>query len=164
MSGIGNELLAGFIYSIPAWAALAGLWFNRRQKGSANHYVIILRALCLALAGVALQGVENLTAIIVGRCLYGWALFQVTVRLEVVLFEQSSKDHYAEDFSMLHLFQNIGVLLTSFSIGSIVSHFDLQAPFFASLTGMAVTALVFLALFHLSIRQSTISVKEPQSA
>jgi len=86
-------------------------------------------------------------AVVLGRILYGWALFQGTVRFEVLVFELSSRHHYAMDFSRIHIFQNVGVLLASFAVGSLVSGFGLQAPFPAALAGFAVTLLVFIVIF-----------------
>lgn len=167
VSNLSNELIAGAVYSIPGWIALFGLWINHRQKGQRNNYTIILNAFFLGLLGVFIQGIESPAAVVIGRCIFGWALFQITVRLEVVMFELSHKDDYAIDFSKIHLFQNIGVLLASFSVGSIVSQFDLQMPFWASFLGLTTTAIVFFAVFRSQISVTklpgTKAKEEPQA-
>ncbi|MCG8672518.1 MAG: MFS transporter [Pseudomonadales bacterium] len=164
VSSSSNELLAGLIYSIPGWIALIGLWFNHRQKSEKNNYSLIFNSLALALIGVMIQGIENTAAIIIGRCIFGWALFQVTVRLEVVMFELSHKDDYAVDFSKIHIFQNIGVLLASFCVGSIVSQFSLQMPFWISFNGFVITAIVFVLFFRQAIWPGKRFEKGAQSA
>ncbi len=146
-SGSHSELLAGMVYAIPAWVALAGLWLNRRATRGRSSYATLLRSLIMAMLGAAVQGIGQPIAIMAGRILYGWALFQGTVHLEVLVFELSNRHHYAMDFSRIHIFQNVGVLLASFAAGSIVSGFGLQMPFLAALGGFAVTLLVFVVMF-----------------
>ena len=164
VSEVNNIVIAALIYSIPGWVAIIGLWFNHRRQGNCNHYRVILSSLCLAVIGVLLQGVEHTIAIIVGRCIFGWALFQITVRLEVVMFEFSHKDDYGVDFSKIYLFQNIGILIASISVGSLVSNTNSQAPFIVSFIGFLVTAVVFTAFFKKTIFLSHSSIKEVQSA
>lgn len=170
VSSLGNELIAGAVYSIPGWIALIGLWFNHRQQGEVNNYRIILNAFGLALIGVFVQSINEPLTVVLGRCVFGWAMFQITVRLEVVMFELSHKDDYAIDFSKIHLFQNIGVLLASFSVGSLVSRFSLQMPFWVSLAGFVCTSIVFLYFFRGQVRHQQQQTagdainKEPQSA
>ena len=147
VSGNDSELLAGVVYAIPAWVALAALWFNRRGGKERSSYAALLQALIVAMFGAAVQGIGHPLAVVLGRILYGWALFQGTVRLEVLVFELSSRRHYAMDFSRIHIYQNVGVLLASFAVGSLVSAFDLQMPFMAALAGFAVTLLVFIMMF-----------------
>lgn len=142
-----SELLAGVVYAIPAWVALVGLWLNRRRTQQRSSYVAVFQSLIIAIVGAAMQGIPHPVAIVLGRVIFGWALFQGTVRLEVLVFELSSRHHYAMDFSRIHIFQNVGVLLASFAVGSVVSTFGLQMPFMAALAGFAFTLVVFLALF-----------------
>ncbi|MDY6812904.1 MAG: MFS transporter [Pseudomonadota bacterium] len=142
-----SELFAGLVYSIPAWVALAGLWLNGRRSGPASSYTVVLWALVFAMVGAAVQGVAHPLTVVLGRIVFGWALFQGTVRLEVLVFELSEREHYAMDFSKIHIFQNVGVLLASFAVGSIVAAFGLQMPFLVALAGFALTTVVFIALF-----------------
>ena len=107
----------------------------------------MFQSLIVAMVGAAMQGIPHPVAIVLGRIVFGWGLFQGTVRLEVLVFELSSRYHYAMDFSRIHIFQNVGVLLASFSVGSVVSTFGLQMPFMAAVAGFAFTLFVFVALF-----------------
>lgn len=158
-----SAVSAAFVYSIPAWVALLGLWFNHRRHGEVNHYKVILTSLCCAVIGVGLQSIEQAIPIIVGRCLFGWALFQITVRLEVVMFEFTHKDNYGVDFSRIYIFQNIGVLTASFGVGSFVSWGALQMPFWVSLGGFLTTIAVFFALFFSKITNFIPVSKEVES-
>ena len=142
-----GELLAGIVYSIPAWVALVGLWINAHRNAPANNYFTVLRALILAMIGAAVQGTGHPLAVVLGRIVFGWALFQGTVRLEVLVFELSRRERYAMDFSKIHIFQNVGVLLASFAVGAVVSAFGLQMPFGVAMAGFAVTTIVFIILF-----------------
>lgn len=149
-AGVANndsELLAGLVYAIPAWVALAGLWLNRRRTQERSSYAAVFQSLIVAMVGAAMQGIPHPVAIVLGRIIFGWGLFQGTVRLEVLVFELSSRYHYAMDFSRIHIFQNVGVLLASFAVGSVVSAFGLQTPFMAAVAGFAFTLLAFIALF-----------------
>ncbi len=147
-AAISNDLFAGFVYSIPAWVALAGLWLNHRWPTTTSSYTAVFRSLIFALAGALLQGVAHPLAIIAGRILYGWALFQGTVRLEVLVFELSERQHYAMDFSKIHIFQNVGVLLSSFLVGSVVAGYGLQMPFAVAAGGFVITGVAFVMLFR----------------
>jgi predicted MFS family arabinose efflux permease len=147
VAGNDSELLAGLVYAIPAWVALAGLWLNRRRTQERSSYAAVFQSLIVAMIGAAMQGIPHPVSIVLGRIVFGWALFQGTVRLEVLVFELSSRQHYAMDFSRIHIFQNVGVLLASFAVGSVVSAFGQQMPFMASVAGFAFTLLVFVALF-----------------
>ncbi|MDY6942938.1 MAG: MFS transporter [Pseudomonadota bacterium] len=143
----GSELLAGVIYSIPAWVALAGLWLNSRFGRARNSFAVVFQALIFAMIGAAIQSLPHPVAIVLGRVVFGWALFQGAVRLEVLVFELSNRAHYALDFSKIHIFQNVGVLVASFAVGSVVSSYNLQMPFVVALIGFALTTVVFVVLF-----------------
>jgi predicted MFS family arabinose efflux permease len=147
VAGNDGELVAGLVYAIPAWVALVGLWLNSRRKQERSSYAALFQSLIVAMVGAAMQGIPHPVTIVLGRIVFGWALFQGTVRLEVLVFELSSRYHYAMDFSRIHIFQNVGVLLASFAVGSVVSAFGLQMPFMAAIAGFAFTLVVFVALF-----------------
>jgi len=68
------------------------------------------------------------------------------------LFEQSHPDSYAMDYSKIHFFQNLGVLLSSLSVGLIVDNTSLQMPFLIALGGFVITLICYYGLFHHSIR------------
>jgi predicted MFS family arabinose efflux permease len=127
--------------------ALVGLWLNSRQTQERSSYAAVFQSLIVAMVGAAMQAIPHPVAIVLGRIIFGWALFQGTVRLEVLVFELSSRQHYAMDFSRIHIFQNVGVLLASFAVGSVVSAFGLQMPFMTAIAGFAFTLLAFVALF-----------------
>ena len=61
--------------------------------------------------------------------------------------ELSRREHYAMDFSKIHIFQNVGVLLASFAVGMVVASFGLQMPFGVAVAGFVVTTVVFIVLF-----------------
>lgn len=142
-----NAVISGFVYSIPAWFALFALWVNHRRKDSGDGSKSIIYALLIGAVGLALHAVESTGAIIIGRCLFGWAIFQAAVRLEVLIFRLSPKQDYASDFSIVHLFQNIGVLMSSFAVGWIVTVSNLSMPFIISALGFLAALVTYLLLF-----------------
>ncbi|AQQ66368.1 hypothetical protein Mag101_00915 [Microbulbifer agarilyticus] len=156
-----NTLFAGLVYSIPAWVALAGIWLNRRFPRP-NHYQVIAYAFGWIIVGASLQGVGEPFWIILGRCVYGWGLFQITVRLEVLLFDASEKKDFARNFSRVHLCQNLGVLISSFAVGEIVARVNLSTPFLLSVASFFITAVVFYRFFAVDIRRDQ-SVKVNQT-
>jgi MFS transporter, DHA1 family, multidrug resistance protein len=89
-----------------------------------------------------LQGVEAPLWIIAGRVIFGWALFQIVVRLDVTMFSLSTPASYAADYSVVNFFQNVGVLLASFAAGAIVHDTGLRAPFFVASGGLLLTSMV----------------------
>ena len=102
----------------------------------------------LGTLGLLIQGAEQAWLVILGRCIYGWAMFQTTVRLEVMLFEVSTPDRYATDFSKMHFMQNLGVIAASFSVGSIVANASYSWTFYIASLGFIST----LAIFYFSFR------------
>jgi DHA1 family multidrug resistance protein-like MFS transporter len=141
-----SETLAGFVFAIPGIVAIAALWINRRGalrgKRAFDHLV---PNLLLAATGLLLQTSDSAFWIIAGRCLLGWALFQITVRLDVMLFRLSSPDAFAADHSLAYFFQNLGVLIASFAAGLIVEHQGLEAPFLFAAAGVVATTLLVVA-------------------
>ena len=162
-SGLGSETIAALVYSIPGWVALFGLWYNQRQKGPINHYRTMFNSFFLALIGVFMQANEQLIVIVLGRCVFAWALFQITVRLEVVLFENSQQRDFGLDFSKLHLAQNIGILIASFSVGYLVSFLNVKTTFWLSMAGFSLTLVAYVVLFRSHIWSSDSKLKEIQS-
>jgi DHA1 family multidrug resistance protein-like MFS transporter len=152
-----NEILSSLIYSITAWAALVGLWYNhRQQKKSAqtSHKKIIILSLFLCIIGLFLQGVEHTGSIIIGRCLFGWGMFQTTVHLQTLLFSLSQPAHYNRDYSNIHFFQNIGLLLSAFAVGTLVEYTSIHTSFTFAVVGFALTVSLFYLLFIFNTRQS----------
>lgn len=159
ISGIDNEILAAWIYAIPAWAALASLWYQHKKGQSDNHLQVMLAAFVIAAVGLVLQGSSEVFVVVMGRVLFGLALFQATVRLDVLLFSLSRPEDYSRDFAKVHIFQNIGVIGASFAVGPLVDAEGLAAPFALAAAGFALTAMVFYLVF-VSRAQQVRSVTE----
>ncbi|HKT95099.1 MAG TPA: MFS transporter [Paraburkholderia sp.] len=143
VTGSSSELASGLVFAIPGMVALAALRINKRiaarGKPLPNH---MTANLLLCTAGMLLQGVEAPLAIIAGRVMFGWALFQIVVKLDVTMFALSTPASYAADYSVINFFQNLGVLLASFAAGAIVDTTGLRAPFFIASAGLLLTALL----------------------
>lgn len=154
LSGYTDKLISGTIYAIPGFVALLALWINSKRKQK-NGYQGILGALFLGIIGLLLQGIPVGAIVITGRIIYGWAIFQGVVRFDVLLFAYSTPENYATDYSKVHFFQNLGVLLASFSVGILVDHHGLQIPFTVSLIGFLVTLGIYYVLFRTVFIQKT---------
>jgi predicted MFS family arabinose efflux permease len=145
-----GELVPGLVFAIPGMVALVALRLNKRLaalgKRVPDH---MLANLLLCTAGMLLQGVEAPLWIIVGRVMFGWALFQIVVKLDVTMFALSAPASYAADYSVINFFQNLGVLLASFAAGAIVDEAGLRAPFFVASAGLVFTALASVWLLAL---------------
>jgi len=143
ISGMHNQMLTGLVFAIPGVVALIALIVNKRAtrdgRGPLDH---TLGNLLLGTAGLLLQAAPSATLILIGRCLYGWSLFQVIVKLEVTLFKVSTPDAYAKDFSIANFFQNLGVLLSSFGAGVIVSRLGIEVTFVLAAAGMLLTLVL----------------------
>ncbi|MCG7600579.1 MFS transporter [Halomonas sp. McH1-25] len=160
VSGLVNASMSALVFAIPGAVALLALVWNahaRRQGGRPGERLATL--LIMGTAGLLLQASPLAPVLLVGRVLFGWALFQVTVRLEVLIFETGTPDSYASDYSKAHIFQNLGVLGASFATGSTVSTFGLASPFLMAALGFVATALLFPLLLQpvLKPRQADIS-------
>ncbi|WP_022945055.1 MFS transporter [Pseudoalteromonas ruthenica] len=148
LSGFNNDILAGFVFAIPAWVALACLYRNhRRPRSQAHHGKDIAWAMLLASIGLLLHGAQAWPVMIFGRVLLGIGLFVVTVRLEVVLFALSEPRFYGSDFAKVHFMQNIGLISASFLVGSLVSDGNYTLPFFVASAAFMLTLMVFYGLY-----------------
>ncbi|MCL1125415.1 MFS transporter [Shewanella surugensis] len=147
VSQINNDLFAGIVYSIPGWIALFVLYYNHVNGQSNQHIKVCCLSLIAGSIGLALQGVELSWLVIFGRIVFGIALFQVTVRLEVMLFEMSTPDKYASDFSKVYFMQNMGLIFSSFISGILVLNDQLTLPFYVSSLGFLLTLIVLISLF-----------------
>ncbi|MCX7206831.1 MAG: MFS transporter [Proteobacteria bacterium] len=132
--------LAAWVYAIPAAVGLAALWLNHKRSGFMDG---IYFCLLLGLAGLVLQASGQTGWVLLGRVLFGWASFQLTVRLDMLLFEISTPDSYASDYSKINLFQNIGVLLSSYSAGILVAKHGLSMPFWLAAGGFALLIMLW---------------------
>lgn len=141
VTGSSSELASGLVFAIPGMVALAALRINKRIAARGMRLPNHMAAnLLLCTAGMLLQGVEAPLAIVAGRILFGWALFQIVVKLDVTMFALSTPASYAADYSVINFFQNLGVLLASFAAGAIVDTTGLRAPFFIASAGLVLTA------------------------
>ncbi|WP_245907046.1 MFS transporter [Reichenbachiella versicolor] len=158
VSNMESTLLTGVIYAIPAIVALVTLWYNSRNTSRWSFNRKISIALLVGIPGLFLQGMQNEYLIIIGRILYGWAIFQSAVQFDVLLFESSSPESYATDYSKVHFMQSLGVLIASTVSGLIVSDFGLQIPFPVSLIGFTLTLILFVMFILKSEKPVTDSV------
>ncbi|CAA0155885.1 Transporter, major facilitator family. Probable siderophore exporter [Tenacibaculum maritimum] len=140
-----SKLVSGIIYAIPGFVALIALWVNNRKK--TVGYQGIINALFIGLIGLSLQGIPYDITVILGRIIYGWAIFQGVVKFDILLFELSTPEAYSVDYSKIHFFQNFGVLLASLNVGIIVDVFGLQMPFIIGLLGFLITILLYFFVF-----------------
>lgn len=146
-----SKLVSGTMYAIPGFVALFGLFVNQKREMK-NLYQGILSALVLGIAGLWLQASQVDIVLILGRIIYGWAIFQGMVRFDVLLFEQSHPEAYAIDYSKIHFFQNLGVLLASLSVGIIVDIEGLRMPFLIAIGGFVVILCIYYLLFNRQIK------------
>ncbi|MCR9067167.1 MAG: hypothetical protein NXI00_24590, partial [Cytophagales bacterium] len=144
---LASELMSSFIYAIPAWIALFGLWINHKQKNDVNHYRSIMQSLFIGVIGLWVQAQPDSMAIILGRIIFAWALFQVSVRLEILLFEKSSPERYGQDFSKVHFMQNLGIIASSFTVGHVVNTQGFSWTFYLAMSGLMITLLLFYVCF-----------------
>lgn len=142
VTGIHQQALTGLIFAIPGVVALVALVVKHMVSHPSRYLDHTLFNLCIGAVGLALQAVPSAWAIILGRTLYGWAMYQVIVKLEVTLFKVSTPEAYARDFAITNFFQNLGVLLSSFAAGYIVAWIGIPMTFLIAAFGMLLTALI----------------------
>ncbi|TCI90380.1 MFS transporter [uncultured Tenacibaculum sp.] len=145
-SAYKTKLVSGTIYAIPGFVALITLWINNKRKKEEGANGII-NALCIGLIGLFLQGIPSDAFVIIGRIVYGWAIFQGVVKFDVLLFQLSKPESYAWDYSKIHFFQNLGVLLASLSVGIVVEDYGLRIPFAIALLGFITTLTLYFFVF-----------------
>lgn len=146
MAASDRPLIAGAVFALPGIAAVFALWRNTRRGGALGSGLGV--AIALGALGLMLQTTGHPVAIIAGRLGFGWALFQVLVHLDVVLFHASSPDSYAVDFSKANLFQSLGVLLASYASGGLAAACGPRVPFIVACAGLVAGGLLYLALFR----------------
>lgn len=143
VSGNPSELFSGAAFAIPGMVAVLALawqaYLQQRSRKLPDHTIANL---VLGAIGLLLHAAPEPMLIALGRVLYGWALFQIIVKLEVNLFRLSTPQRYAQDYSITNFFQNLGVLLSSFAAGAIVSRYGLVVPFVLAAAGFILTALL----------------------
>ncbi len=149
------KLIAGTIYAIPGFVALLALWYNTKWAKTDRTPSSVGMILLLTIIGIALQGIPEAIIIIIGRVLYGWAVFQAVVKFDVFLFEESTPASYSLDYSKVHFFQNLGVLLASFSVGMLVEYGGFQIPFVVSFIGVLITLAMYYWLYRVAEKNTT---------
>jgi predicted MFS family arabinose efflux permease len=143
VSGSSEQVVSGLVFAIPGAMALLALLVNQRARAKGGHPPDhVMANLLLGAAGLMLQAVPAAWAILLGRVLFGWALFQLVVKLEVLLFRVSTPASYARDFSAFNFFQNLGVLLSSFAAGALVERYAIAVTFAVAAAVLAATALL----------------------
>ncbi|OEJ99397.1 MFS transporter [Flavivirga aquatica] len=152
-----SKLISGTMYAIPGFVALVALWINTKKKIDNTRFQGIIPALLLGIIGLSLQALPFESIIIIGRIIYGWAIFQGVVKFDVLLFELSHPESYALDYSKVHFFQNLGVLLSSLTVGLIVENKGLQIPFIVALVGFVITLVCYYLIFKIQLK-----VKSPK--
>ncbi|MEE7627720.1 MFS transporter [Methylobacter sp. Wu8] len=144
VSAWNGGIVTGLVFAIPGAIALLALCINKNMRSSKHG---IVSAALLGMFGLLLQASGQQAIVLLGRCLFGWALFQATVRLDLLLFEVSTPASYAADFSKIYFFQSLGALIASYTAGSLVAAQGLQMPFIAGALGLVLTAFLYALLF-----------------
>ena len=151
-----SELMAGFVYALPGAVAVFALWWSKRSAAKGQTRDGILAGLLLGAAATFIQGFDNQWLILLGRVLFGWALYQVTVRLDALLFELSTPENYGVDFSKINIFQCLGSMGAAYGAGLLVSHYSQHMPFWVGAVGLLVTAAVFPLLVRKSSEKTEV--------
>ena len=138
-----GQALAGLAFAIPGAVALVALVLNKRAAEAGRPLRDqVFANLLLCAAGLLVQAAPSAVAVLLGRVVFGWALFQLIVKLEVILFRHSARETYGRDFSLFNFFQNLGVLLASYAAGAIVERHGIAITFGLAAAGMALAALL----------------------
>ncbi len=144
----GNQTITGVVFAIPGMVAIVGLIINKSLlKNKFPRLDHTSANLVIGAVGLVLQASSSPLLVLIGRCLYGWSLFQVIVKLEVTLFRISQPAFYDRDFAVTNFFQNLGVLLSSFAAGYIVSWIGVPMTFALAAGGLIFTAIIDRSLF-----------------
>lgn len=130
VSAIGSEALSGLVFAVPKIVAVAALLINRFiQPGEGHVARRTLPNLLLGGLGLLMQAAPDAWTVLLGRVLFGWSLFQLVVNFDLTLFRLSTPDDFGRDYGIINFFQNAGVLLASFTAGSLVGAMGLASTF-----------------------------------
>lgn len=135
-TSIDSALTSGMVFAIPGWIAVLCVWAQRKYG---DRSYSLTQLLLIGIAGLCLQMVPHPVAIIVARCVFGFALFYLMVRLDLLMFEASTPEAFAIDFSRINFSQQLGVLLAFYGAGALVAHQGLVAPLVVGVIGFAIT-------------------------
>ncbi len=156
-----SRFVSGLVFALPALAALGALGWEKLRGESGGAYAGIVTATIVGMCALWLQASGIPYLLLAGRFLFGWALFQAMVRLDLLLFHHSHPDTYAVDFSKVNLFQGLGVLLASLSAGTLVSGFGMRVPFIVAACGFLLGVLLYVWLFRRELRAVPAAPEEP---
>ena len=154
ISDTSSIVLASVVFSIPAFMALLALCFNHWRQHTNRNPINLLVVFMLIITGVALQASPLYLVVIAGRCLFGLSLFIIIVRLDLLLYQVSTPDKYAEDFSKVSFCQSLGVLLASYCAGLLVKSSGLVIPFWVAAGVLAISACCLWLLSKQSRRHT----------
>jgi MFS transporter, DHA1 family, multidrug resistance protein len=147
-----SRFVSGLVFALPALAALGALGYEKLRGDRGGAYGGIIAATIIGMCALWLQASGISYLLLAGRFLFGWALFQAMVRLDLLLFRHSHPDTYAVDFSKVNLFQGLGVLVASLSAGTLVSTFGMRVPFIVAACGFFVGVSLYVWLFRRELR------------
>lgn len=144
-SGAGGELAAGAAFAVPKIVAVCALLIHRWLTLPEQHPTRrTLANLMLGAVGLGLQAAPDVATLLIGRVLLGWALYQLVINFDVQLYQLSTPDDFGRDYGVINIFQNCGVLLASFTAGSLVATLGLRAPFLVACAAFLLAAALWL--------------------
>ncbi|OWQ45905.1 hypothetical protein CDL60_18845 [Roseateles noduli] len=147
-SEAGGELAAGAAFAVPKIVAVCALLIHRWLTLPEQHPTRrTLANLMLGAVGLLLQAAPDIATLLIGRVLLGWALYQLVINFDVQLYQLSTPDDFGRDYGVINIFQNCGVLLASFTAGSLVATLGLRAPFIVAGTAFLLAAALWLWSF-----------------
>ncbi|WP_235016330.1 MFS transporter [Aquimarina sp. AU474] len=146
-----SKLVSGAVYALPGFVALLVLWWDFKRKETKLKGIAI--PLCIGVIGLLGQGISIPVVVAISRVIYGWAVFRAIVRFDILLFEFSTPETYATDYSKVHFFQNFGVLISSLLVGVLVDQYGLKIPFTFACIGFAVTLGLYIILFKINFKK-----------
>lgn len=147
-SEAGGELAAGAAFAVPKIVAVGALLVHRWLTLPEQHPTRrTLANLMLGAVGLLLQAAPDMATLLIGRVLLGWALYQLVINFDVQLYQLSTPDDFGRDYGVINIFQNCGVLLASFTAGSLVATLGLRAPFLVACAAFLLAAALWLWSF-----------------
>ncbi len=156
-----SRFLSGLVFALPALAALAALGYGKLRGDRGGAYAGIAAATFAGMCALWLQASGLPYLLVAGRFLFGWAIFQAMVRLDLLLFRHSHPDTYAVDFSKVNLFQGLGVLVASLTAGALVSGLGLRVPFIVAACGFLAGVSLYLWLFRRELKTADAEAGAP---
>ncbi len=153
VSGWDNLVIAGLVFSIPAWMSLLGLVLRYAEVKRPLRWIFI----CLVGAGaLSLQMVPRVEVVLLGRCIFGFVVFLALVRLDVIAFGLVSQKSYTRVFGVINIYQQLGALISFYLAGELVSLIDMKAPFMMAIIAFVGSWVVFYATFNLGRNEKVV--------